>query len=92
VIFLGAILDFLGLLADYLPEILGGALAISGLVIIGTSTYQVTQGILSSGQAIEQAISVFVELMPFIVLALMLPTILRVFSRFFNSSSKGGSS
>lgn len=88
-IFLAFVLEFL---ADYLPEIIASALAISSVAIIGTSTYQVTQGILQSGQAIEQSIRFFVEIMPFIILALMIPTLLRVFSSISNIFKGGGSS
>jgi len=83
------ILDFI---SDYLPEIISTAVAVSAVAIIGTGTFKVTQAINSSGQAIQNAVNIFVQILPFLVIALIAPSIIKAISSITNVFSGGGNS
>ena len=85
---MAAILEFI---ADYLPEIISTAVAVSAVAIIGTGTFKVTQAINSSGQAIQNAVNIFVQILPFLVIALIAPSIIKAISSITNVFSGGGS-
>jgi len=83
------ILDFI---SEYLPEIISTAVAVSAVAIIGTGAFKVTQAINSSGQAIQNAVNLFVQILPFLVIALIAPSIIKAISSVTNVFSGGGNS